>query len=183
MSRGRDMAAALSAAMTAGSLHSNGITGGVDSSAVTSITSEKLQNFDFSDLVGATGDIGDLIKSDGDGGATWASDGSTYQFKINYATGGIPLVSGVDQLPTGWTVDSADDLGFITVNHTAGKIPRSVSFLAKLGELNHNLALKPATNEMVKVPQESKEDKVQIKCSATETGASGSHFAYINLVF
>lgn len=179
MSRGRDMAAALSAAMTAGTLHSNGITSGVDSSAVTSITSEKLQNFDFSDLIGAPGDIGDLIKSNGDGLASWSSDGNAYKFRVDY-TGGVFGVSDITQAPTGWTFDSSGT-STITVNHTAGKIVKSVSFIAQgsSGDLKYT----PASADVITIPMNNKEDQVSIDMSPATTNADDDQFAYINLVF
>lgn len=179
MSRGRDMAAALSAAMTAGELHANGITSGVDSSVVTSIASEKLQNFDFSDLVGATGAIGDLIKSNGDGLASWSSDGNAYKFRVDY-TGGLFGVSDITQAPSGWSFDSSGT-STITINHAAGKIVKSVSFIAQgtSGDLKYT----PASTDNITIPMNNKEDQVKIDMSPAKTSADSDQFAYVNLVF
>jgi hypothetical protein len=179
MSRGRDIADALSASLVGGSLSSSGISAGVDSAAVTSIAAEKLQTFDFSDLIGAPGDVGDLIKSNGDGLASWSSDGNAYKFRVDY-TGGVFGVSDITQAPTGWSFDSSGT-STITVNHAAGKIVKSVSFIAQ-GASGH-LKYTPAPADIITIPMNNKEDKVSIDMAPARTNADSDQFAYINLVF
>lgn len=179
MSRGRDIADALSASLVEGSLTSSGISVGVDSAAVTSIATQKLQTFDFSDLIGATGDVGDLIKSNGDGLASWSSDGNAYKFRVDY-TGGVFGVSDITQAPSGWSFDSSGT-STITVNHAAGKIVKSVSFIAQgaSGDLKYT----PASTDNITIPMNNKEDQVKIDMSPAKTSADSDQFAYVNLVF
>ena len=179
MSRGRDIADALSASLAGGSLTSSGISADVDSAVVTSIATEKLQTFDFSDLIGAPGDVGDLIKSNGDGLASWSSDGNAYKFRVDY-TGGVFGVSDITQAPSGWSFDSSGT-STITVNHTAGKIVKSVSFIAQgaSGDLKYT----PASTDNITIPMNNKEDQVKIDMSPAKTSADSDQFAYVNLVF
>lgn len=182
MSRAFTIAKALSSSDIAGTLDENGISasgGGVDSAATTTIVNERLQTFDFSDLIGAPGDIGDLIKSNGDGLASWSSDGNAYKFRVDY-TGGVFGVSDITQAPTGWTFDSSGT-STITVNHTAGKIVKSVSFIAQgaSGDLKYT----PASTDIITIPMNNKEDQVSIDMSPARTNADDDQFAYINLVF
>jgi len=179
MSRGRDISDALSASIAAGLLTSSGISVGVDSAAVTSIANEKLQAFDFSDLIGSTGDIGDLIKSNGDGLASWSSDGNAYKFKVDY-TGGVFSVANITQAPSGWSFDSSGT-STITVNHTAGKIVKSVSFISQ--GASGDLKYVPASTDNITIPMNNKEDQVKIDMSPVKTSADSDQFAYVNLVF
>lgn len=179
MSRGRDISTALSASIAAGSLTSSGINIGVDSAAVTSIATQRLQTFDFSDLIGATGDVGDLIKSNGDGLASWSSDGNAYKFRVDY-TGGVFGVSDITQAPSGWSFDSSGT-STITVNHAAGKIVKSVSFISQ--GASGDLKYVPASTDNITIPMNNKEDQVKIDMSPAKTSADSDQFAYVNLVF
>ena len=69
----------------------------------------------------------------------------------------------------------------ITVNHSAGKIVKSVSFIAQ-GASGH-LKYTPAPADIITIPMNNKEDQVSIDMSPARTNADSDQFAYINLVF
>lgn len=137
-----------------------------------------LSTIDITDIVGTDGNPGDLLQSLGNGLAGWQTNGSlSYSLKVTYD--GTDLDS-VQDLPTGWTLDS-QTTSTIILSHNTGRTIKNISYLI-YDDGTLKLVTLPSSDNATS-PYLQPKDKVTLTVDGTTTGAQSGSYAYINLQF
>ena len=160
----------------------------LSASAIPALDASKIATGVLNTSVLGTGTANNTTYLRGDGKwATVSSGGNVdpnttlgYNFTISFDGNGYPL-STTSDLPAGWTLSVANTTE-VTVNHTVGKMPKSLSYLGLTGGTKYRYRLPTAANEM-SIDMSTKNSSFKFIVTSSVAGADTSSTAVVNLLF